>query len=94
MRLRRRSGGPGPRVVLFRFDGEVLSAHEGEPVAAALLANGKRTIRRQLSSGAPRGLYCGIGQCFECIADVDGVTGQRTCLVPVAEGMEVRSISS
>lgn len=77
------------RVVRFRFDGRVLEAHEGEPIAAALLANGIRTIRHQLASGAPRGIYCAIGHCFDCVATVNGVPGVRTCLTPVSEGLEV-----
>lgn len=80
-----------PRAVRFRFDGRDLEAHEGEPIAAALLANGIRVIRHQLVTGAPRGIYCGIGHCFECIAEVDGVPGQRTCLTPVCDGTDVRS---
>ncbi|HEX9436304.1 MAG TPA: (2Fe-2S)-binding protein [Candidatus Limnocylindria bacterium] len=78
----------------FRFDGRELPAHEGEPIAAALLANGIRVIRSQLATGAPRGLYCGIGHCFECIATVNGVPGLRTCLTPVQDGMDVSSSAS
>ena len=82
------------RLVHFRFDGRELEAREGEPIAAALLANGIRTIRRQLATGAPRGIYCGIGHCYDCVATVNGVPGQRTCLTPVADGTTVESTSS
>lgn len=94
LRLRSRPGIRPPSTVHFRFNGGQLSARAGEPIAAALLANGIRTIRRQLQSGEPRGLYCGIGHCFECIANVDGVPGYRTCLTPVVDGMEVTSTDS
>ena len=61
-------------------------------VAAALMLEGGepswRTTRRR---GAPRGAFCGIGVCFDCLATVDGRRGQRTCLVEVAEGMDVRT---
>jgi sarcosine oxidase subunit alpha len=93
-RLRRRIGTAEPATVRFRFNGQELEARDGEPIAAALLANGIRTIRRQLQGGRPRGLYCGIGQCFDCVARVDGVEGRRTCLTPVADGMEVSSTDS
>jgi sarcosine oxidase subunit alpha len=79
--------------VSFTFDGKAMGALVGEPVAAALLANGIRAIRAHGKSGRPRGIYCGIGQCFDCIATVDGVTGCRTCLTVVKEGMEVESES-
>jgi sarcosine oxidase subunit alpha len=93
-RLARRVGVPEAPPVHFRFDGRELTALAGEPIAAALLANGIRTIRHQLGSGEPRGLYCAIGQCFECVATVDGIAGQRTCLTPVTDGMEVTSSRS
>jgi sarcosine oxidase subunit alpha len=93
-RLVKRSGTGEGRAVHFYFDGQLLPGYEGEPIAAALLANGIRTIRHQLGSGAPRGLYCAIGHCFDCIANVDGVDGVRTCLTPVSDDMAVRSTLS
>lgn len=93
-RLSRRGAAPEPRIVRFRFDGREMTAHAGEPIAAALLANGVRAVRRQIASGRPRGIYCGIGQCFDCIATVNGVEGLRTCLTPVEDGMEVTSTRS
>ena len=78
----------------IRFNGRELEARAGEPIAATLLANGIRTIRHQLHGGEPRGLYCAIGHCFDCIATVNGVPGLRTCVTPVADGMEVTSADS
>lgn len=85
--------GPAPKVpaVRFFFNGSAIMGHEGEPIAAALLANGIRTLRRTRHVSAPRGLYCGIGHCFECRVTVDGVDGIRSCLTPITEGMRVQS---
>lgn len=83
-----------PGWVKFSFNGQVFSAKAGEPVAAALLAGGVRTIRRQVGSGQPRGIYCAIGHCFDCVATIDGVPGRRTCLTPVEDAMEVASDAS
>lgn len=72
------------------FDGERIAAEPGASVAAALIASG-RTAWRETREGAPRGLFCGIGVCFDCIVEIDGESGQRACMVPLAEGMDVRS---
>jgi aerobic-type carbon monoxide dehydrogenase small subunit (CoxS/CutS family) len=72
-------------------DGEVVSAFEGESVAAALFAVGRRALRTTPRRGDARGVYCGIGLCFECAVVVDGQSGVRACLTPVRDGMRVGS---
>ncbi len=85
--------GPMPprQEVSFTFDGRRLSAFAGEMVAAALLAHGIRGLRTTERGGAPRGLYCAIGHCFECLVTVDGGPPVRACLTPVRDGMAVTS---
>jgi predicted molibdopterin-dependent oxidoreductase YjgC len=73
----------------FRFDGAAVRAHPGETIGAALLAAGIRTLRTTRAGGRPRGLLCGIGQCFDCLVTVDGLPSQRACLTPAAPGQEV-----
>lgn len=77
--------------VAFVFNGHQLRGYAGEPIAAALLANGIRAIRHHSISGRLRGIYCGIGHCYECVAIVDGSPGVRTCLTPLRAGMVVSS---
>lgn len=79
---------PAGKAVTFFWRGQPVQGREGEPVGAALLALGVRTLRYS-SSGAPRGLYCGIGHCFECRVTIDGVPGLRACLTPLRAGMAV-----
>ena len=78
-------------MVRFYFNDQLVDAREGEPIAAALMAAGIRTLRRTRHGSSPRGVYCGIGYCYECRVTVNGVTGVRSCLTPVAEGMRVES---
>lgn len=77
--------------VNFTFNEKPFTGLEGETIAAALLANGVRTLRYQEESGTPRGIYCNIGHCFECRVTVNERSGVRACLTVVEEGMEVRS---
>jgi predicted molibdopterin-dependent oxidoreductase YjgC len=78
----------GPQVTIT-VDGLPLQAHLGESVAAALIADGAPGLRRT-RQGAARGLYCGMGVCFDCLVMVDGVPGTRACMTWVQEGMEIR----
>jgi len=70
-------------------DGRPLSVLEGETLAAALWANGFIALGHNPSDGSPRGLYCGIGHCYECRVTVDGVADVRSCLIRVRDGMQV-----
>lgn len=82
---------PPAEMVDFLFDGNHLVGRLGEPIAAALLANGVQALRRHEVDGTPRALFCGIGQCFECRVRVEGVSGLRSCLTPLRAGMRVES---
>jgi predicted molibdopterin-dependent oxidoreductase YjgC len=75
----------------IEVDGERLEAFLGETVGAALVAAGRRGFRRTGRLGAPRGLYCGIGLCFDCLVWVEGAGRVRACQTPVAAGMRVRT---
>lgn len=70
------------------FEGGPLRAVQGESLAAALIAAG-RLDQRGGRKGAAHGHFCGMGACFECLVRIDGVPGQRACMVPVRRGMVV-----
>jgi predicted molibdopterin-dependent oxidoreductase YjgC len=67
-----------------------IQARPGDSVAVALLAAGVNTTRTTAMSGAPRGPYCMMGACFECLAEVDGVANVQTCMTEVRDGMRIR----
>ena len=77
------------REIEILVDGKRARAFEGESVAAALLADGKRVLRTTPRRHEPRGLYCGMGVCFECVMIIDGRRNVRTCQTRVREGMRV-----
>ncbi|MGE5485598.1 MAG: (2Fe-2S)-binding protein [Ignavibacteriales bacterium] len=81
---------PG-KVVRIVVDGKTIEAIEGEPIAAALLANGIRVCRTTTKLGESRGLFCGIGRCTDCVMVVDGQPNVRTCVTAVRDGMVVQS---
>ena len=81
---------PAGRPVRFWYDGQPVEGLEGETIAAALAAGGIKAMRHT-RGGERRGLYCGMGACFDCLVTVDGQSSQRACLTKVADGQQVRS---
>ncbi len=79
------------RKVQILIDGQPIEAFEGESVAAAMMAAGLRVFRITAKHKTPRGMYCGMGVCFECLVTVNGVRNVRACLTPVADGMMVET---
>jgi D-hydroxyproline dehydrogenase subunit alpha len=90
MRLNHPDIRPAGAPVRLRFDGREIEALPGETIAAALAA-AEIVAVRQARSGAPRGPFCGMGVCFDCLVTVDGRPSQRACLTKVEAGMDVRS---
>lgn len=80
-----------PQHVHVTFDDRTLEAVPGQSVGAALTAAGVRSWRSTRKHGRPRGLFCGIGVCFDCLLTIDGQAGQRACLVTVRDGMRLES---
>jgi len=79
------------RGVKFKFDGKEIEGFEGEPIAAALRALGVMVHRKTKRFGLPRGIFCAIGRCTDCVMVVDGELNVRTCVTPLKEGMDVRT---
>ncbi len=80
----------GPRIRIT-VNGREIEACEGEPVAAAILAAGMKVFRRTPRLRAPRGVYCAIGRCTDCVMRVDGTPSVRTCVTAARDGMVVES---
>src|ERR1700742_1359800 len=76
--------------VAICFNDQPLSVPGGCSVAAALLAAGVSRFRATPVSGAPRGPFCMMGACFECLVEIDGRSNVQTCMTPVRDGMQVR----
>jgi predicted molibdopterin-dependent oxidoreductase YjgC len=84
----RRLHSDGESVAVW-LDGERIEARAGESVAAALLAAGQRAFRTTPVSGAPRGPWCMMGACFDCLVEIDGEANLQACMIPVREGMRI-----
>lgn len=80
----------GTARAVIRFEGREIDARTGDNLAAVLLAAGEQVLRHAPVSGAPRGPFCMMGVCFECLVELDGRPGQQACMIAVRDGMDVR----
>ena len=87
--LRMTSGPARGQAVAIAVDGEDVVAYEGESIAAALLASGHRVTRWTPRLEEPRGYFCGMGVCQDCLVTVDDAPNVRACMTPVRDGMRV-----
>lgn len=76
--------------IRIEIDGQPMVAHIGETVACALAANGNHTVRKSARVAEPRGVYCNMGICYECLVYLDG-RAVRACMTEVCDGMKLTS---
>ena len=77
------------QTVDFSFEGQVITAHVDDTIASALTNAGIKAFRHTHRERQPRGIFCGIGRCTDCVMIVDGQPNVRTCVTPVQKGMTV-----
>lgn len=77
--------------ITFNFDGKTFTAFDGETISAALLRSGQNNIRLAPNE-TPRGMFCGMGVCQECVVEVNGKRTEA-CRTKVTDGLAVRKVS-
>ena len=77
--------------VVFRWNDSGIRCRAGETIATALLCAGQLDLRRSPRAGGPRGIFCMMGVCQECLIRVDDVVRQA-CLTPAEDGMRVERL--
>jgi sarcosine oxidase, subunit alpha len=73
------------------LNGNSVDAYEGETIAAVLLTAGITAFRISPKNHQPRGIFCGMGLCYECLVTVDDVHAVRACVTPAVDGMRVET---
>ena len=77
--------------VTFTCEGKILEGYAGEPLAMALRNAGVMIHRYTKKQHKPRGIFCAIGRCTDCVMVVDGQPNVRTCITPLEAGMDIRT---
>ncbi|WP_369204730.1 (2Fe-2S)-binding protein [Streptomyces sp. PU-14G] len=80
------------RPLRITVDGVPADGIAGQTLAGLMLASGRSSWRNG-PSGAPRGVFCGIGVCFDCLVTVNGEPDVRACRRRAADGDEVTTQS-
>ena len=75
----------------FDFDGRPVPFRSGQTIGAALVAAGIHSWRTTRQHARPRGIFCGIGICYDCLLTVNGRPNRRACLELAASGLTVAS---
>lgn len=78
--------GPVPTTVTVTVDGRAVTGRAGQSLAGLLLDDGQRSWRTTSAQSAPRGVFCGIGVCFDCLVEVNGLADVRACLRRAVDG--------
>lgn len=75
----------------FTLDDRPVPFVPGQSIGAALLAHEVTALRSTRGGGRSRGLFCGIGICFDCLVTVNGVANQRACQVLASDSLQVHT---
>jgi hypothetical protein len=72
-----RPGSASP--VTITVDGALVTGVLGQSIAGVMLSADVVAWRRTSLGDRPRGVFCGIGVCFDCVAVVNGLADVRVC---------------
>ena len=77
------------RPITIQFESQTIEASRDDTVAAALLRAGILQFR-YATAQEPRGPFCMMGTCFDCLVEIDGKPNRQACQTIVRNGMVVR----
>lgn len=77
-----------PAAVTITVDGQIVTAYPGESLAVALLAADLTALRHSPRTKQPRGAFCFMGVCQECLVLVNA-RRMLACQTPVRAGLNV-----
>lgn len=75
--------------ISFTFNEKKYKAKEGDSISAAFFSN-NILINRKTPNDTPRGSFCFMGVCFECLVNIDGKNGIQSCKSKLIDGMEIK----
>lgn len=75
--------------VTLSVDGISIDARSDDTVASALLAAEIQVFRTMPRTGEPRGGFCFVGRCADCLMTIDGQPNVMACQTTVRQGMRV-----
>jgi sarcosine oxidase subunit alpha len=77
------------KAITLTVDGKPVTAHEGETVHAALVASDIQILGTTRKTHQNRGILCGMGICYQCRVDINGIPDQRACMTQAKGNMDI-----
>ena len=77
--------------VEFTFNGAPIWGHAEESIAAALIRSGRMHLRDAPKDADPRGAFCLMGLCQECVVELEGQKIE-ICRIELQPGIAVKSL--
>lgn len=77
-------------LVSITIDNQAYKVPKGHTVAGAMLLLGANIFRSTPVENKPRGPFCMMGVCFDCLISIDGLSDQQACMTLVEEGMNIK----
>ena len=77
------------QLVEVTVNGKTVQCRKGDSVAAALIAAGFSDCRDTPVKEVPRGPFCMMGVCYDCLVMIDDRPNQQGCMTPVRAGMKI-----
>lgn len=77
------------QTITIYFENNPITARVGETVAACLLRADIKYFRTTPVFEAKRKPYCMIGNCFDCLVEIDGIGSCQACMTIVEPGMKI-----
>lgn len=78
-----------PQRITVNLNATPVETEAGQSVGAVLMGQGIKAWRTTRHEGKPRGLFCGIGACYDCLITIDGEPNQRACMVQACDSMNI-----
>lgn len=75
-----------PTPLTITVDGVPATGVAGQSLAGVILASGTLGFRRTSAQGKLRGVFCGIGVCYDCLVEVNGQRDVRACQRRASDG--------
>lgn len=73
-------------------DGEAITGVHGQSIAGVMMASDRLALRQTAKHDQPRGVFCGIGVCFDCLVEVNGLRDVRACQRKASDGDAVVTV--
>jgi sarcosine oxidase subunit alpha len=73
--------------IKIKINGKETIAYRCDTVLASLVASGHKALKKSRKLHENRGPLCGMGICYECQVNINGVPNQRACITEVKHKM-------